>query len=128
MGVDYRYINQLGGQVDITLYSLQGKVPQDYQIFESITDKDEINEIYVNEAGDILSFTVMSPSYEGELYIVSDAEKHQVYVGRFQADVYISNDVSEGSEIVWKGEKDILFIIQGFLTEEELVELAERIK
>lgn len=128
LGVDYRYINQLGGQVDITLYSLQGKVPQDYQIFESITDKDEINEIYVNEAGDILSFTVMSPSYEGELYIVSDAEKHQVYVGRFQADVYISNDVSEGSEIVWKGEKDILFIIQGFLTEEELVELAEQIR
>ena len=128
LGDDYRYINQSGEQADITLYSLQGKVPPNYQLFESITDEEEINEIYVNEAGDILSFTVMSPSYEGELYIVSDAEKHQVCVGRFQADVYISNDVSEGSEIVWKGEKDILFIIQGFLTEKELVKLAERIR
>ena len=128
LGDDYRYINQSGEQTDITLYSLQGKVPPNYQLFERITDEDEINEIYVNEAGDILSFTVMSPSYEGELYIVSDAEKHQVCVGRFQADVYISNDVSEGSEIVWKGEKDILFIIQGFLTETELVKLAERIR
>ena len=97
-------------------------------MLECITDDDGTNEIYVNEAGDILSFTVMSSSYEGELFVVSDADKRTVYVGRYLADIYISNDAGEGNEIVWKGENDTLFIIQGFLTEKELIELAERIR
>lgn len=128
LGDDYRYINQAGEGTDITSFSLQGKVPSDYQLLECITDDDGTNEIYVNEAGDILSFTVMSSSYEGELFVVSDADKRTVYVGRYLADIYISNDAGEGNEIVWKGEKDALFIIQGFLTEKELIELAERIR
>ena len=73
-------------------------------------------------------FSVMKPSYEGELFVVSDAEKCSVYVGQIQADIYISNDASEGNEIVWRGEKGALFIIQGFLSEKELVELTEKIR
>lgn len=128
VGDAYRYVNQAGEETDVTLFSLQGRVPSGYQLLECITDEDGTHEIYVNEAGDILSFMVMKPSYEGELFVVSDADKRSVYVGRYLADIYISNDASEGNEIVWKGEKDALFIIQGFLTEKELIALAEKIR
>ena len=77
LGDDYRYINQAGEEIDVTLFSLLGKVPQNYQLFECLADEEGINEIYVNDEGDILCFSVMKPSYEGELFVVSDAEKLQ---------------------------------------------------
>lgn len=124
----YRYQKQIGEDLDLTKYSLQGKVPEGYQFFDRIVDEDDINEIYVNANDDFLSFTVMSPAYDGEVYLVSEKEKLSVHVGRFQADVYLSNDANEGNEIVWQDETGALFIIQGFLSEKELIDLAEQIR
>lgn len=124
----YRYQNQSGENVDVTKYSLQGLVPKGYQLFDRTVDEDGINETFVNESGDILSFIVMNPTYDGEVYIVSDSEEHFARVGRFDADVYVSNDPGEGNEIIWKDERGILFVIQGFLSETELIAIAEQIE
>jgi len=123
----YRYQNQPGENFDITNFSLQEMVPQDYQFIDRLVDDNSVNEFYVNADGAICSFTVMNPAYKGDVYIVSDAEKRSVNIGRFQADIYLSNDISEGNEIVWRGEGEALFIIQGFFSETDLVELAEQI-
>ncbi|MCR4599129.1 MAG: DUF4367 domain-containing protein [Acetatifactor sp.] len=124
----YRYQNQSGESIDVTKYSLQGLVPEGYQLFDRTVDEDGVNEIFISENGNFLSFTAMNPAYEGEVYLISENEKLTAHVGRFQADVYLSSDANEGNEIVWRGENDALFIIQGFLSKSELVELAEQIR
>lgn len=122
----YQYQNQSGENIDITKYTLQGIVPEGYQLFNRTIDEDGINETFVNESGDILSFVVMNPAYEGEVYVVSDAEKHVASIGRFMADMYVSNDPGEVNAIIWKDGRGILFVIQGFLSETELIEMAKQ--
>ena len=124
----YQYQNQSGENIDITMYTLQEMAPEGYQLFDRTVDEDGINETFVNESGDILSFVVMNPAYEGEVYVVSDAEKHAVSIGRFMADVYVSNDPGEVNSIIWKDDRGILFVIQGFLSEMKLIEMAEQIE
>ena len=124
----YRYQNQSGENVDITKYTLQGMVPEEYQLFDRTVDEDGINETFVNESGDILSFRVMNPAYEGEVYVVSDAEKSSASIGRFIAEIYLSNDPREVNAIIWKDNRGILFVIQGFLSETELIGIAKQIE
>ena len=129
-GNSYRYQNQLEQgmeEEDITVYSLQGKVPEGYQFFERFEDEDMISEIFINENSNILCFMVMSPTYEGDILVVSDREKRTAFVGEFQADVYLSDDANESNEIAWVGNNYVLFVIQGFLSEEKLIELAEMV-
>ena len=124
----YRYQNQSGENIDVTEYSLQGMVPAGYQLFDRTVDEDGVNEIFVNESGDILNFLVMNSAYEGEVYVVSDAEKQSASVGKFVADIYLSNAPGEVNAIIWKDDRGILFVIQGFLSETELIGTAEQIE
>lgn len=124
----YQYQNQSGENIDITKYTLQGIVPEGYQLFNRTVDEDGINETFVNESGDILSFVVMNPAYEGEVYVVSDAEKSSASIGRFVAEIYLSNDPREVNAIIWKDNRGILFVIQGFLSETELIGIAKQIE
>ena len=72
----------------------------------------------------------MIPDSEKELYVVSDKDKKTyevVKVKENRAELYISENAGESNAIVWQNKKGILFCIQGILTKEQLVELAESV-
>ena len=92
-------------------------------------DENKKIEIYVNDIGERLSLTVISPKYEGTVHIFSDEDSvsDPIYIDDLQADVYISTESGEANVITWQNKTGIRFIIQGFLNKEQLVNLATQL-
>lgn len=126
----YRYQNNTGGNEDISEYTLEGIIPEEYQLVDRDVDEDLINEAYVNEKGELLIFTAMSSTREYEYYLVFDEnmESKPVYIKGIMADLYLSDKPDESNAIVWQNANGILLSIKGFLDENQLIEMAEKIE
>ncbi|MBR6150946.1 MAG: DUF4367 domain-containing protein [Lachnospiraceae bacterium] len=126
----YRYQGTSSETKKISKYSLEGNEPKGYQIIDRMESDNSVDEIFVNDDGKLLLFMAMIPDSEKELYVVSDKDKKTyevVKVKENRAELYISENAGESNAIVWQNKKGILFCIQGILTKEQLVELAESV-
>lgn len=126
----YRYHSGANLNVEITGFSLESLVPTGYHLAERIEEENRITEIYVDSDELFLFFTVLKPGFEGESDIIvsEDLLTDTANWGNTEANLYISPSSSEPNIIVWQGEKGILFTIQGFMTKEELIDIAKKIK
>ena len=110
------------------VYSL-GWVPEGYEWFDSHCDIPEIIK-YRNQDGDMLLLSInkgnesiklqVQPA-EGDLY-------KQISVSGVPADLYL-NTIGGNSILIWMDEEDgLVFVLNGPLTEEELIQVAEHVK
>lgn len=127
---EYKYQNESGSKLDVSVYTLADEVPEGYQLLKRSEDENRVSEVYRDANGKQLVFFVMNSTNEKEFYIMFDKslESEAVNVNGVVADLYLSENHDENNVIVWKGTNDILFSIAGFMNKEELIELAERIK
>ena len=125
----YRYQKGVNQKVEINDYSLVRAIPKEYHLIERDEQDNIISEIYVNSSENLLFFTVMNSEYEGELVITSSQNilKEEAYIGKEKADLYLSENTDEPNVIVWQGADGKLFTIQGYLTRDELIDLAEKV-
>jgi hypothetical protein len=127
---EYRYQNEMGVKVDVSVFTLEGKVIEGYQLINRIEGEDTVDEVYVGENGEMLFFTAMSSEHEGDMYVVSDKNEEPltVYVRGRKMDLYLSGNQEESNVIVWQGSDGVLFSIQGIIEKEQLIEMAGRIE
>ena len=126
---EFKYRNGFGKSEDITAYTMERFAPKGYWLAERTEEENRVSEIYTKDNGDILFFTVMTATYDGEFYVVSDEREpnDRAYFGEIEADLYISQNPKDPSVIVWHGEAGKLFVIQGIMTKDQIIELAEEI-
>lgn len=127
---EYRYQGISSETIKISEYSIEGKEPKGYQLVDRMESDNSVDEVFVNDNGKLLFFLAMIPDGEKELYLVSDKDKKAyelTKVNENRAELYISENAGESNAIVWQTQKGILFCIQGILTKEQLIELAESV-
>lgn len=128
---EFQYQNhERGEEIDFSDYTLDGITPPGYNMQKHRVDENKKIEIYVNDIGERLSLTVISPKYEGTVHIFSDEDSvsDPIYIDDLQADVYISTESGEANVITWQNKTGIRFIIQGFLNKEQLIDLANKME
>ena len=78
----------------------------------------------------MLIFTAMNSTRKEEFYLLFDEnmECQTVFVNGNKADLYLSEKPDESNIIVWQSANGTLLSIQGFLDEDQLIEMAEKIK
>lgn len=126
---EYRYQNEMGNEVDVSQYTLEGLVMEGYQLIQRKEKEETVIEAYRGESGDLLIFTVMSSSKNEEFGVSSDenAKREMIQINGKNADLYMSENVGESSIITWQGDKGVLFAIQGIMDKERLIEFAEEV-
>ena len=125
----FHYHNHSDNKADIDLYSLMDYIPDGYRFVRKMKQEGKFTEIYSDDTGHFIAFSVISPEYDGEIYIYSDKNPimDPVYVEQLCADLYLSETDQESNVITWKDGESIRFIIMGCLDSEQLIELAEKI-
>ena len=111
-------------------YTLVGFIPEGYHRIDRIETEYRVSETYVGERGQVLIFTALSSDYVGDTSVFPDEGKKKEYawMGKIKADLYLSADGDELNAIVWREADGRLFSIQGFLTKDQLVDMAVRMR
>ena len=85
--------------------------------------------LYENADGKYLQFFYVVKPNESNLFVENtDAVKYPITVNDQPGDYIKSNNPEMPDSIIWANERDHLFYVAGYLTENELVRLAESIK
>lgn len=124
----YHYVFA-GEQVEETpkAYSL-GWVPEGYALLDSFEQGENKTFLYLNAgSGEMMQFIyVYGASYETLFAGSGDYEQTVVSVEGRDAELYIAMDDGQANWIVWKDARGgTMFTITGFLSEEEMVKMAE---
>ena len=127
---EYRYQKEGSVTIDITKYSLEDYAPEGFTLIDRKETADKVNEVYVNENGALLFFTVLSSGDGVDFYVISDENKPNdlAYIGKTKADLFISANQEEPNAIVWQGKGGVLLCIQGVLDKKQLIDLAKKIE
>ncbi|MBE5861966.1 MAG: DUF4367 domain-containing protein [Lachnospiraceae bacterium] len=123
----YRYRVETEVKVDFSQYTMEGIVPEGYQLVKRDEGEFVLKEAYRGVDGDMLVFVVMSSTHEEELNLsFNESTKNEVaYVGSNQAELYVSEEPDEASTIIWRGSNGALFVIMGNMDKEQLIRMAE---
>lgn len=123
----YSYVSMgAGDSATITRYDLP-EVPEGYYLWQDILDPTFGTVLYAQEETDFLLKIFYCPN-EGTsaLFLVPEAAaKTTVRLGDITADFYQSETDTASSSIVWVDpENDYLVSVDGFFSQEELIEMA----
>jgi len=126
----YRYRVETEVKVDFSQYTMEGIVPEGYQLVKRDEGEFALKEAYRGVDGDMLVFVVMSSSLEEELNLsFNESTKNEVaYVGSNQAELYVSEEPDEASIIIWRESNGALFVIMGNMDKEQLIRMAEEME
>lgn len=106
-----------------------GLIPEGYSLFDEGKTGNTNYYLYGNEDGNGLSFNYAPGTAATSWFILTDGTtKHQTRVSGYQADFIQSHDTNVSSCVVWIGENNTAFMVDGFFPEEELIEIAESIE
>lgn len=110
-----------------TQYAL-GWLPEGYSLLMEDYDEDTKFIAYTHENGEMLKFSYVVVPDETTWFVdVADTTKSQVSVNGCPAELFISNSPDVGSGIIWSNEANTAFYIGGFMSEDDLVKLAESV-
>lgn len=113
---------------DLGCYRL-GWLPVGYTEFFTEDSQNEVFMVYSNQDGQKLKFRYTSNISESDWFIdISQMETKQVLVNGKQADLLVSTDVKTASAILWFSEDGTAFYLSGYLSEDELIRVAENIQ
>ena len=85
--------------------------------------------VYTNVDNNTLRFVYMRSENEPYLFIdSSDAEIRNISINNYQGELFLADNPDVANAITWNGPDDTLFYISGFVSENELVMIAESVK
>ena len=106
-----------------------GLIPEGYTLFDEGKSGNMNSTVYSNEDGYILAFNYAHSTEATDWFMLIDGTtNHKIKVNGYPADFFLSHDPDVSSSVAWIGENDTLFRVKGFLSEEELIEIAESIE
>ena len=103
--------------------------PEGYQEIKVIDRLDGKMYIYKNASGNMLQFTYTLGADNSSLFAEAEKyQRHSAFVHELAADIYIANNASTTSGIVWQDiEADVLFQISAIADKEELLNIARTV-
>lgn len=104
-------------------------IPDGY-VEDAIIDMDgSYTVIYTNDAGQMLRFYYSAGAENADLFVETDGmTKKIIYINGNTAEIYLSGVEDVANNVMWvDAENEILYHISGFLSEYELVKIAENI-
>lgn len=105
-------------------YDIQ-KLPEGYIFVKELSTTTEHIKLYRN-GENTLTLMYFEKNNQTMLGIVSD-DRIETRVGKYSASFYRSTD-GDSNDLVWLSEDtDVIFVLSGFLTEKQMVEIAESI-
>ena len=104
-------------------------LPQGYTEYVVNDTAGTITVIYANDAGEMLTFCYSHNPKQTDWFIDTiDTIKSNAIISGNQADVFISTNPSVASAVLWTDSNNTAFYISGFLSESELIRVAESIQ
>lgn len=102
-------------------------LPDGYVEQERVKWPQYLDITFVNEAGQLLT---VSAQRDGALLVDTEGmEVSDVTVNGYSGKLYLSVDQTQGNTIVWMDTaQDVQFLVDGYLTEQELLHIAEGIE
>jgi hypothetical protein len=122
----FGYYSSSNQEIDISQYTMENIVPKEYELVDRIMNDGSLTEIYMNLAGEILSFTAVVPDGASDFYIACDENGADapIMINELNAEVYISKKDGESNAIVWTNEDGVLMSINGYFDEQKLISFA----
>lgn len=103
-------------------------IPDGYEFYDLVQEQDGETILYANEAGDLLRFTYLHSSENGETYLFpGEHEEKQVSIQGTIGTLYLPYDKQEGLGVIWQNEVGTLFEVAGRCDENVLLRIAESV-
>lgn len=103
-------------------------IPEGYEFYDLVQEQDGETVLYANAAGDLLRFTYLHSSENGETYLFTgDHDEKQVSVQGMTGTLYLPHDTINGKDLIWQNEAGTLFEISGRCDENVLLRVAESV-
>ena len=103
-------------------------IPEGYEFFDLVQEQDGETILYANEAGDLLRFTYLHSSENGETYLFTgEHDEKQISVQGMTGTLYLPHDTINGKDLIWQNEAGTLFEISGRCDENVLLRMAESV-
>lgn len=125
----FGYYSNSEQEADVSRYTMKNVVPTEYELVDSISEDGLLTEIYVNSAGEIMTFVAVAPDRNHDFYIASDEDgaAAPIAISELNAQLYLAKEEGEANVIVWTNEDGILFSISGLLEQQELMSYIGRV-
>ena len=105
-----------------------GWIPDGYSLYDNYSIQNGQVFLYSNDLGDILSFIYTSSPENLEVYVYTEAcSQETLSVHGDDAQLYIPEDTTEASELIWQDSHGTLFLVSGKCGKTVLVQFAEKI-
>ena len=105
-----------------------GWIPDGYPLYDNYSIQNGQVFLYSNDLGDILSFIYTSSPENLEVYVYTEAcSQEPLSVHGDDAQLYIPEDTTEASELIWQDSHGTLFLVSGKCGKTVLVQFAEKI-
>ena len=123
------YQGGIESNMDISIYTLDGIISQEYQRINRQDSNDSLIEAYADENGRMIIFTVMLSSEERVFSIVADESINceTVSVNGKPATYHSSDSTDESNAITWQGSSGELLSIRAIMDKESLIKMAEAV-
>ncbi len=104
-------------------------IPEGYEFYDLVQEQNGETILYANEAGDLLRFTYLHSSENGETYsFPGEHEEKQVSIQGTTGTLYLPYDKQIGPGVIWQNEAGTLFEISGRCDENVLLRMAESVR
>lgn len=103
-------------------------IPEGYEFYDLVQEYGGETVLYANEAGDLLRFTYLHSSENGETYLFAgEHDEKQISVQDMTGTLYLPHDTINGKDLIWQNEAGTLFEISGRCDENVLLRMAESV-
>lgn len=103
-------------------------IPEGYEFYDLVQEYGGETVLYANEAGDLLRFTYLHSSENGETYLFTgEHDEKQISVQGMTGTLYLPHDTINGKDLIWQNEAGTLFEISGRCDENVLLRMAESV-
>lgn len=103
-------------------------IPEGYEFYDLVQEYGGETVLYANEAGDLLRFTYLHSSENGETYLFTGKhDEKQISVQGMTGTLYLPHDTINGKDLIWQNEAGTLFEISGRCDENVLLRMAESV-
>ncbi len=104
-------------------------IPEGYEFYDLVQEQDGETILYANAAGDLLRFTYLHSSENGETYsFPGEHEEKQVSIQGTTGTLYLPYDKQSGPGVIWQNEAGTFFEITGRCDENVLLRAAESVR
>lgn len=104
-------------------------IPEGYETSDVLMAISSTIVVYANEDGQALRFIYLNNSADPTMFLdATDTERIETTVRNDAAMLFVSQSEATASAVTWSAYDDTMFFISGFVSEEELLKMAESVQ